>query len=93
MECVTESNLQECRLEVNEDANGERKVINAHVMLGMGAKVFNNIEHEIVADAYSPTNVIDIERNIFSLSEFVVKGRSNIVIKETIGIKHGDPEI
>ena len=93
MECVTESNLQECRLEVNEDANGERKVINAHVMLGMGAKVFNNIEQEIVADAYSPTNVIDIERNIFSLSEFVGKGRSNIVIKETVGIKHGDPEI
>ncbi|MGI6586308.1 MAG: DUF3794 and LysM peptidoglycan-binding domain-containing protein [Lutisporaceae bacterium] len=93
MDCATESTLQECHLEVNEDANGERRVIKAFMVLGMGAKVFNDIEQEIVADAYSPTNVVNIERNMFTLSEFVGKSRSNVVVKETIGIKHGDPEI
>ena len=93
MECATDSALQECHLEVSEDANGERRIINAHMVLGMGAKVFSDTEQEIVVDAYSPTNVVDIEKNIIDLNEFVGKVRSNIVVKETIGIKHGDPEI
>ena len=93
MDCVTESTLHECHLEVNEDSNGERRVIRAFMVLGMGARVFSDIEQEIVADAYSPTNVVNIERNMFPLSEFIGKSRSNVVVKETIGIKHGDPEI
>ncbi|MEA4846674.1 MAG: DUF3794 domain-containing protein [Clostridiaceae bacterium] len=93
MECTTESALQECHLEVSEDANGERRVINAYMVLGMGAKVFNDTEQEMVADAYSPTNVVEIGKNMFPVSEFVGKGRSNILVKETMGIKHGDPEI
>jgi len=63
------------------------------MVLGMGARVFTDTEQEIVADAYSPSNVVDVEKNMVGLSEFVGKGRSNIVVKETIGIKHGDPEI
>jgi len=93
MECTAEYALQECRLEVSEDINGERKVLHAYVVLGMGARVFSDIEQEIVVDAYSPTNVVDIGRNMFPISEFVGKCRSNIVVKETLGIKHGEPEI
>jgi LysM repeat protein len=93
MECSTESNLQECDLEISEDANGEKRVINAFMVLGMGARVFKDTEQEIVVDAYSPSNVVDVEKNIFSITEFVGKGRSNVVVKETISIKHGDPEI
>ncbi len=93
MECTTDSSLYECDLEVSEDSNGEKRVINAFMVLGMGARVFKDTEHEIVIDAYSPSNLVDIEKNIFSISEFVGKGRSNAVVKETINIKHGDPEI
>lgn len=93
MECATDSALQECHLEVGEDTNGERRVLNAHMVLSMGARVFADTEQEIVVDAYSPSNVVDIEKNMVGLSEFIGKGRSNIVVKETIGIKHGDPEI
>ncbi len=93
MECVTDSALQECYLEVSEDENGDRRVVNAYMVLGMGARVFKDTEQDVVVDAYSPTNVVDIEKDIIELSEFVGKGRSNIVIKETMGIKHGDPEI
>ena len=93
MECATDSSLYECDLEISEDANGEKRVINAFMVLGMGARVFKDTEQEIVIDAYSPSNVVDIEKNLFSISEFVGKGRSNVVVKETINIKHGDPEI
>lgn len=93
MECSTDSALQECRLEVSEDANGERRVLKAHIVITMGARVFCDTEQEIVADAYSPTNVVNIEKGMFSVSEFMGKNRSNILVKETIGIKHGDPEI
>lgn len=93
MECAVESSLQECDLEVLEDANGEKRVINAFMILGIGARVFKDSEQEIVVDAYSPSNVVEIEKNMVGVSEFVGKGRSNVVVKETIGIKHGDPEI
>lgn len=93
MECVIESTLHECHLEVNENTDGDKRVINVYMVLGMGASIFADTEREIVVDAYSPTNVVDIEKNMFSLSEFVGKSRSNVVVKETISIKHGDPEI
>ncbi len=93
MECTTESSLQEYHLEVSEDAGGERRVLNAYVVLGIGARVFSDTEQEIVVDAYSPANVVDVGRNILSFSEFAGKCRSNIVIKETMEIKHGEPEI
>lgn len=93
MECITDSALQECYVEVSEDENGERRLLKAFMVLNMGARVFMDAEQDIVVDAYSPSNVVDIERNMFSFSEFVGKSRSNIVVKETIGIKHGEPEI
>lgn len=93
MECAVESSMEECDLEVAEDANGEKRVLNAYVVLGMGARVFRDTEQEIVVDAYSPSNVVDMERGLFPVSEFVGKGHSNIVVKDTIGIRHGDPEI
>jgi len=93
MECATDSALQECYIEVSEDTNGERRVLNANMVLSIGAKVFKSTEQDIVVDAYSPTNVVEVERSMFSVSELVGKGCSNIVVKETIGIKHGDPEI
>jgi LysM repeat protein len=93
MECATDNTLQECYLEVGEDSNGERRVLNAYMILGMGARVFKDTEQDVVVDAYSPTNIVDIEKNMISVNEFIGKGRSNVVVKETMGIKHGDPEI
>jgi hypothetical protein len=63
------------------------------MVLGMGARVYKDTEQDVVVDAYSPTNVVDIEKNMISVNEFVGKGRSNVMVKETMGIKHGDPEI
>jgi hypothetical protein len=93
MECTTDNALQECYLEIGEDSNGERRVLNAYMVLGMGARVYKDTEQDVVADAYSPTNVVDIEKNMFSINDFVGKGRSNVMVKETMSIKHGDPEI
>ncbi len=93
MECATDSSLQECYLEVGEDSNGEKRVLNAYMVLGMGARVFKDTEQDVVVDAYSPSNVVDIEKNMVSVNEFVGKARSNIAVKETMGIKHGEPEI
>lgn len=93
MECTTDNALQECYLEVGEDSNGEKRVLSANMVLSLGAKVFKDTEQDVVVDAYSPTNLVDIEKNMVPVSEFVGKGRSNIVVKETMGIKHGDPEI
>lgn len=93
MECATESNLKECYLEVGEDSNGEKRVLNLYMILSVNAKVYKDTEQDMIVDAYSPTNVIEIGKDMYKMNEYVGKNRSNIVIKETMSIKHGEPEI
>lgn len=92
-ECSVESMLQECYIDVREDSAGEKRVLDLYVALDMGAKVYRNTEKEVVIDAYSPTSVINIEKHMYEMDDLIGKSRSNIIVKETISIKHGDPEI
>lgn len=93
MECSTDNMLQECYIDVGEDAAGEKRVLNLYMVSDMSAKVYKDTEQEVVIDAYSPTSVIDLERNMYEMDDHVGRNRSSIIIKETMGIKHGDPEI
>ncbi len=93
MECMTDSSLKECYLELGEDANGDKRVLNLFVVLKMNAKVYKDTEQDMIVDAYSPTNVVEIGKDMYKMHECVGKNRSNAVVKETLGIRHGDPEI
>ncbi|MGE5632322.1 MAG: DUF3794 and LysM peptidoglycan-binding domain-containing protein [Caulobacteraceae bacterium] len=93
MECLTDGVLQECYLDPGEDSSGEKRVLNAYMVLNLGTKVFRDTEQDVVIDAYSPSSVIDLEKNTYITDDLVGKARSNIIIKETMGVKHGEPEI
>jgi len=93
MECSTDCMLQESYIEIGENEAGEKRNVNLNMVLDMSAKVYRNTDQEVVVDAYSPSSVIDLEKGLYEMDEPVGKSRSSIVIKETMGIKHGDPEI
>lgn len=93
MECATENSLKECYLEVGEDTNGERRVLNLYMLLRINAKVYKATEQDMVVDAYSPTSITELGKEMYRIDEHVGKCKSNIIIKETMSIKHGDPEI
>ena len=93
MQCVTDVSLKEGTLEFSDDMSGEPRVLNVDCTMNLSAKVYRDAEEDIVVDAYSPSNVLDISRDIYRINELVGAARANTVIKESISIKHGDPEI
>lgn len=93
MECSTDNMLQECYIDIGEDSAGERRVVNLYMVLDMSAKVYRDTEQEIIVDAYSPSSVMELEKSMYEMDELIGRNRSSIIIKETMGIKHGDPEI
>lgn len=93
MECVTEVSPGQFYVEAEEDEAGERKLLPVEAVINVQTKVYKEAEAEAVVDAYSPSNVIEISKDMVKMNEFVGKGRSNTVVKESISIRHGDPEI
>ncbi len=93
MECVTDVTVGQIFMDVEENETGERKKINLNSILNVTAKVFKSAEVDAVSDAYSPSNVIEIGKDQVNMNEFVGKGHSNTVVKESMSVKHGDPEI
>lgn len=93
MDCVSDVVPGQFYLEAVENEEGERRLLTIEAVIHVNTKVYKDAEEEAVADAYSPTNVIEIGKEMVKMNEFVGKGRSNTVLKESISIKHGDPEI
>lgn len=93
MDCVTEVNPGQFYIEAVENDEGEKKLLTIEAVINVNTKVYKEAEEEAVSDAYSPSNVIEISKDMVKMNEFVGKGRSNTVIKESISIRHTDPEI
>jgi len=93
MDCVSEVNPGQFYLEAMENEEGEKKILTVEAVINVNTKVYKDAEEEAVVDAYSPSNVIEMGKEMVKMNEFVGKGRSNTVIKESISIGHGDPEI
>lgn len=93
MDCVTEVSPGQFYVDVIENEAGKKMLLTVEAVINVNTKVYKEAEEEAVVDAYSPSNVIEIGKEIVKMNEFVGKGRSNTVIKESISIRHGDPEI
>lgn len=93
MDCVTDVSPGQFYLDAVENEEGERKLLKIEAVINVNTKVYREAEEEAVADAYSPSNAIELSKEMVKMNEFVGKGRSNTVIKESISIRHGEPEI
>lgn len=93
MDCVTEVTPGQFFADAEEDEAGQKKVLTIDAVIHVNTKVYKDTEEDCVADAYSPTNVIEISKDLMKMNEFVGKGRSNTAIRESLSIAGGDPEI
>ena len=93
MQCVTDISLKEANINFSDDITGESRVLTVDCSMNISAKVYRDAEEDIVVDAYSPGSVMEIAKEIYKINELVGAARANTVIKESISIKHGDPEI
>lgn len=93
MDCVTEATPGLFYIDAAENDEGEKKVLTVEGIINVNTKVYKESEEEVVIDAYSPSNAIEMSKDVVKMNEFVGKGHSNTVIKESISIPHGEPEI
>ncbi|MFZ5351242.1 MAG: DUF3794 and LysM peptidoglycan-binding domain-containing protein [Bacillota bacterium] len=93
MESITDAGISQYYLEIDENEAGERRKLKLNAVMNVTAKVVAVTEEDVVSDAYSPTNKIEMGKEIYDMNEFVGKGHSNTVVKESMQIQHGDPEI
>lgn len=76
-----------------ESLMGEKRGLNVHTGITANTKVYKDSQEDVVVDAYSPSSSVNYNRDVFKMSAFVGKGRGSTVIKESISISRGDPEI
>ncbi len=93
MDCVTEATPGLFYIDTTENDEGEKKILIVEGTINVNTKVYKESEEDVVVDAYSPSNAIEMNKDVVKMNEFVGKGYSNTVIKESISIQHGEPEI
>ncbi len=93
MESMVDVSVGESRVNIKENEAGEKKVLDVEVDMSISGKVFNNVEMDVVSDAYSPTCQMDITKDLIKMYEMVCASHSSMIIKEGMSVKAGDPEI
>ncbi len=93
MESLAFAGVRESYIDVYEDAQGEKRNIGINVFLDLKGKTFKYLRHEALADMYSPKWDIAIDKESYDIHEFLCKGMNTTVIKDTLKIKHGDPDV
>lgn len=93
MDAITFAKIRDCFIETSEDIENEERNIIINASMDMEGKVFKENKYEVLSDLYSPKKKIDIEKNSYTMDEFLNRNTNSLVIKESLNIKHGEPEI
>lgn len=93
MEPMVDFSIGESRVNVKENEEGQNKLLEVEVDMSVKGKVFNNVEIDVVTDAYSPTCQMDIGKDLIKMFEMVCASHGSMVMKETMTVKSGEPEI
>ena len=86
-------NADEVYTEVKENIDGDRRIFEIEAMVKIEASVSDMEEKEVVVDAYCPGKMLNIDKKKVNFSQTVGKNASNMVVKETMELPKGEPDI
>lgn len=93
MDCKVEVNVNEIFTDLKQDLNEENKVYDVEAVLKANVMVHNNVEKEVLLDAYSPSRKLNLQTSKLKFLKSIGKNSSNAVIKETIDTPSEYPSI
>jgi LysM repeat protein len=93
MTCSATLKTDEIYAEAKEDIDGDKRIIEAEAKVKIEVAVNQVEEMKVLVDVYSPSVILDIEKQEVVLNQSVGSNLSNAVIKETIEIPSGNPDI
>jgi len=86
-------NIVDTMFDAEENSDGELRTLKGEIVLDFIADGFTKKAIEIIADAYSPHSRINLESEPFKVEEIVEDNKSQIVLKDTVTVDDGSPDI
>lgn len=93
METIAYAKVKESYTEISNDGESEYNKIVLNASIDIVGKTFNNITTEVLTDMYSPKFEISMDKKLYDIDEYLYKGSNSAVIKDSLKIKQGNPEI
>ena len=91
--CEVDFRIVSSEFTAEEDSDGELRIINGEMNIDIAASGYEKRSIKVVEDAYSPLMRMNLEKEAFRIKEVVAENKSQIVLKDTIVVEDGDPEI
>jgi hypothetical protein len=90
--CGLDYEILDYQFEPNEDSDGELRIVNGEIRIGLSAAAYEKKNIQTLSDAYTPQFGIELEKEPFTVEEILLENKSQIILKDTISINEG-PEI
>lgn len=91
--CDVDFQLTDVRFEAAEDSDGELRMLNGDIAIKVTASGFSKRNLEMLDDAYSRQVRLGIEKEPFRVEEIVAENKSQVILKDTITVQEGNPDI
>lgn len=91
--CQVEYRILDSQFEAGEDNDGELRILNSEVAVGVYASAYEKKSVEIIADAYSPRAKVNIEKSQLQMEELVAENKGQATVKDSVVVPEGKPEI
>lgn len=81
------------KIQIRPDLDGEERVFSVDIMTQLDIKVYSEEKDSILADVYSLSKDIDMEKESVEYETLLCKNQSQCKIKETIEMDTNEPDI
>lgn len=85
--------LQDCKIDVAEDSDGELREISADISINIYAEGINKRNIELLTDAYCPKSKIVLDKQPVTMDELYACNKSQLVIKDSMNLDDCKPEV
>jgi len=91
--CECDSSIADVYAAVEEDTDGDMRVIAIEYIINVHIRICRNIELEMISDFYCPGFDTDITNTDCKIDEIICRPRMQTTVRETVEIDSGMPEI
>lgn len=91
--CECEASIADVYAAVEEDTDGDMRIIAIEYIIGVHIRICRNIEFEMVSDFYCPGFDTDITYSDCRIDEIVCRPKMQTTVRETVVTESGMPEI
>lgn len=93
MLCMDDWNLSKFEYMVDEDENGESRIINVYITLNCNLKVLSNNTISVIDDAYSRDSFINLVKNTYKMNDVCDHNSTDIIIKDNVDVEEAPTNI